>query len=84
MSKVTTPPPATGRKMVEIMETQIKDGTVVYYKGETCSLPTEQADKWISLGWVKCVETGQLCERVPGAVRLDAIPNRVVAKAAAE
>jgi hypothetical protein len=71
------------RKMIEVTEPKgFKVGTVRYYKGETCSFPVEEADKYISLGWAKCATTGQTGDRVPGAVKLDAVINRVVPAAA--
>ena len=66
------------RKLVVITEKKLKVGTTICYEGETVSFPVEEADKYISLGWCRCAETGVTGDRIPGSVRLESVINRVV------
>ncbi|MEZ0155273.1 MAG: hypothetical protein AB9Q22_10290 [Candidatus Reddybacter sp.] len=40
------------------------------FPGDRNTLPKAEADQYIDLGWAKCVETGEIGERKPGAVAL--------------
>jgi len=63
-------------RRVEIMEEKLLDGEQDYYKGDIKSFPEEKATYWISLGWAKDVDTGEIGERTPGAAPV--VPNTVV------
>ena len=40
------------------------------YPGDRATFPKIEADLYIDLGWAKCVETGEIGERKPGAVAI--------------
>jgi hypothetical protein len=54
-------------RRIEITEERLLDGTEEYFAGDIKSFQKEKADRWVSLGWAKDVETGEQGERVPGA-----------------
>jgi hypothetical protein len=52
-------------RLVEFLE-PVKLGTDQWNPGDRKAFPKASADRYIQLGWVKCVETGEQHERVPG------------------
>lgn len=54
-------------RKVEVTEARLLDGSTEYVAGDVKTLPDDKAALWISLGWAKCVETGETGERKPGA-----------------
>jgi len=57
-------------RRIEITEDELKLGMQTYYAGDVKSFPKAEADRYIELGWAKCVETGEQGERKPGSERL--------------
>lgn len=54
-------------RKLEILEERLLDGAVEYFAGDIKSFEKSKADRWIGLGWAKCVETGEVGERKAGA-----------------
>lgn len=54
-------------RRIEIVSEELKIGTQIYYAGDVKSFPKAEADEYIRVGWAKCVETGEVGERKPGA-----------------
>jgi hypothetical protein len=58
-----------------------KIGYNSFEAGDRFSFPTEEANRYIGLGWAKCPETGEQGELKPGAVALN-IHDTTTAQAA--
>jgi hypothetical protein len=57
-------------RMVEFLE-PVKLGTDQWNPGDRKAFPKVNADRYIQLGWAKCVETGEQHDRVPGVHLID-------------
>lgn len=50
---------------------RLKVGPVTYEQGDVRSLPVDEADYLINMGWAKCSVTGRTGERNTEPVKLD-------------
>lgn len=58
-------------KQIEILEEGgIKEGVNHRQQGDICSIETKLADVYIAAGLAKCVETGEVGERVEGVSKV--------------
>jgi hypothetical protein len=56
-------------RQVEFLE-PVRIGHTQYETGDRKSFDDNEAGEYIRVGWAKCVETGEVGERKPGAQKL--------------
>ncbi|MCJ8293352.1 MAG: hypothetical protein MJK15_03005 [Colwellia sp.] len=70
-------------KKIEILEVNgIKEGIVHRQCGDICSIDKDLANAYIGAGLAKCVETGEVGERVEGVskIKIDKITTIISSK----
>lgn len=61
----------TEKRQIEFMEDGVKIGKLEFFTGDRFTFQKAEADQYISAGWAKCTETGEIGERVAGHVKME-------------
>jgi hypothetical protein len=63
---------------IEILETEIKEGSTILAKGDIVTRPDDLAKVYIDMGWAKNVATGEVKERnmKPQKVSIDKVTQK--------